>query len=286
MDAAAGIAPAAGGTAAGDTPAGGGAADGAAAAPTSTPMPVPAQPTRKTVLVFSPHQDDELLTLGAWAQRAIAQGCDGHVVLCADGAKSCVRGVLADGQTCDKHDGVHSYNLDEDAFSDARDREFLASCQAIGYRPSRVHFAPRRAVDGCLSEDQAREIIQWFLAVYPEAEVCTISPLVGDAQHRDHRCLGQAALGLYREGAIRKLNLFVEPYCLDAFRQNNPAVNLERVAAAADEDAACLSNAISQYCLWEPDQGRYAVGYHSVTGEFDAFMKEPASFWHSAEEAR
>ncbi len=216
----------------------------------------------------------------------MTQGCDVHVVLCSDGSKSCVRGVLDDGQTCDKHEGAHAHSLDEAAFSDARDREFLASCQAIGYRPSRVHFAPKRAVDGCLSVDRAQEIIQWFLAVYPDAEVCTISPLVGNSQHSDHRCLGQAALDLYRKGAIRKLNLFVEPYCVGAFRQNNPEINLERVAADAGKEAACLSNAISQYCLWAPDQGRFAVGYHSVTGEFDSFVRGPASFWHSAEEAR
>ena len=71
-----------------------------------------------------------------------------------------------------------------------------------------------------------------------------------------------------------------------AFRQNNPEINLERVAAATDKETACLSNAISQYCLWAPDRGRFAVGYHSVTGEFDSFIKEPASFWHSAEEVR
>ena len=101
-----------------------------------------------TVLFFAPHQDDELLTMGAYAQRAIARGADAHVVLCSDGAKSCVREVLADGQACSKHDGIHAFELDEEAFSDARDREFLSSCQAIGFRPSRIHFAPKRAVDG------------------------------------------------------------------------------------------------------------------------------------------
>lgn len=246
----------------------------------------PPQAGSNTVLFFAPHQDDELLTLGAYAQHVIAEGADAHVVLCSDGAKSCVREVLADGQSCGKHDGVHAFELDEGAFSDARDREFLSSCQAIGFRPSRIHFAPKRAVDGCLSQEEALDIIQWFLAISPHAEVCTISPLVGESQHRDHRHLGEAALELYRKGRIRSLNLFVEPYCLDAFRQENPGIELASETASSPESARKLADAISQYCLWEPENKRYAIGYHSVTGEFDEFMREPASFWHTAGEAR
>lgn len=208
------------------------------------------------------------------------------MVLCSDGAKSCVREVLADGQFCGKHDGSHAFELDEDAFSDARDREFLSSCQAIGFRPSRIHFAPKRAVDGRLSKEEAFSIIEWYLAIYPDAEVCTISPLVDESQHRDHRHLGEAALELYRKGSIRSLNLFVEPYCLDAFRQENPRIELASEIANSPESARKLADAISQYCLWEPENGRYAIGYHSVTEEFDEFMRKPASFWHTAEEAR
>ncbi len=241
--------------------------------------------TRQTMLFFAPHQDDELLTLGAYAQRAILDGADAHVVLCSDGAKSYVRGLLADGQTCDKHEGSHSYELDEAAFSDARYREFQASCRAIGYRPSRIHFAPKRTVDGSLSKDEAHDIISWFLAIYPDAEVCTLSPLVGESQHRDHRHLGEAALELFREGRMRSLKLFVEPYCLDAFRSENPGIELERVAADDKKAAARLSDAILQYCLWDPANGRYAIGYHSVTNEFDDFMRTPASYWHSFSQA-
>lgn len=239
----------------------------------------------KVVLFFSPHQDDKLLTLGAYAQHVISKGADAHVILCSDGTKSCVRQILGDAHSCDKHDGSHNYHLDEVAFSDARDREYLASCQAIGYRPSRIHFAPRRAVDGSLSKKEAFTIIQRYLDVFPEAEVCTISPLVGESQHRDHRHLGEAALELWRKGRIRRLHLLVEPYCLQAFRSKNPDVKLSQVVADSSKKAG-LTSAISQYCFWDPSVGRYAIGYHSVTGEFDAFMKEPASYWHAAERRR
>ena len=239
----------------------------------------------RVVLFFSPHQDDELLTLGAYAQHVMSKGADAHVILCSDGAKSCVRQVLEDGQSCSKHEGSHDYCLDEAAFSDARDWEYLASCQATGYRPSRIHFTPKRAADGSLSKEEALDIIQRYLDVFPEAEVCTISPFVGESQHRDHRHLGEAAVELWRKGRIRHLNLFVEPYCLEAFRSENPDIKLSRVTAGGS-DKAGLANAISQYCFWDPGVGRYAIGYHSVTVEFDAFMKEPASYWHTAKRRR
>ncbi len=232
-----------------------------------------------TALFFAPHQDDELLTMGAYACEAIARGVDCHAVLCSDGSRSCVRGVLADGQTCGKHPGEHSFDLDLDAFSDARDREFLASCQAIGYRPSRIHFHPDRAIDGQLSVAKAREIIQHHLRIFPHAEVCTISPVAGADQHRDHKALGQAALELYREGAIEALTLFIEPYCLTAFKEGNPAVAVEQAAPDA-VGVARLKDAMAQYCEWRPERGRYAVGYHSVTSEFDDFAQNPCSWYY------
>lgn len=236
----------------------------------------------KVVLFFSPHQDDELLTLGAYAQHVMSQGADAHVILCSNGVKSYVRQMLDDGQSCNKCEGSHEYCLDEAAFSDARDREYLASCQATGYRPSRIHFASRRVVDGSLSKKEASAIIRRYLAVFPEAEVCTISPFVGEVQHSDHRHLGQAAVELYRKGRIRRLNLFVEPYCLQAFRLKNPDIELSSVVADGSKKAG-LASAIAQYCFWDPSVERYAIGYHSVTGEFDAFMKEPASYWHAVQ---
>lgn len=233
-----------------------------------------------TVLFFAPHQDDELLTMGAYAQLAIEQGKDAHVILCTDGSRSCVRGVLNDQQSCSKHGGTHNYELNIDKFSDARDREFLSSCMAIGYRPSRIHFHPQRAIDGNLSVEQACTIIEHYIRIFPNAEICTITPFAGSSQHRDHKNLGYAALSLHKTKAIKKLTLFIEPYCLDDFRVQNPNVKLECAKSNSEKNLDGLKNAMNQYCLWEPENGRYAIGYHSVTNEFDDFSQNLSSWFY------
>ena len=183
--------------------------------------------------------------------------------------------------------GKHDYSLSLEEFSDARDREFADSCAALGFRPSHVCFHPNRGVDGSLANDEAKRIIESFLAFFDPRTVtiCTTSPFVGPGQHRDHRTLGQAAVDLYRKGAFHDLRLFVEPYCVDEFRANNPQVELVETRPFESERAS-LKAAITSYCRWDPGCKRYAVGYHSVTNEFNDFINDPASYHHTLEDMR
>lgn len=254
----------------------------------SSPVAQPVQPAsapRSAIIMFSPHQDDELLTLGVYALRKLKEGQDVFVVLCTDGSRSSVRGALGNGKLCKKCGALHEFDLSVEEFTAARDREFAESCAALGYLPSRVFFHPARAVDGSLSVEQAEAIISSFLALFPDGtsvEVCTLSPFVGPAQHRDHRNLGQGAVNLRRAGIISNLKLFVEPYCAGSFREQNPGAELCEVPAGAD-DAENIEQAIAAYSLWRPEEGRFAVGYHSVTSDFDDFTAHPASYCHDWE---
>lgn len=261
------------------------AAAGSAPAAQAGPAVQPASASRSATVVFSPHQDDELLTLGVYALKKLKEGQDVFVVLCTDGSRSSVRGALGNGKPCKKCGALHEFDLSVEDFTAARDREFAESCAALGYLPSRVFFHPARAVDGSLSVEQAEAIISSFLALFPgnaSIEVCTVSPFVGPAQHRDHRNLGQGAVNLRRAGLISSLKLFVEPYCTDAFREQNPNLELREIPAGAD-DAENIERAIAAYSLWRPEEGRFAVGYHSVTSDFDDFTAHPASYCHDWE---
>lgn len=138
---------------------------------------------KRTFLFLLPHQDDELLSMGVFASNVLGSEHDeAYAVLCTDGSSSGVRRVLADGQTCDKHAGKHVYSMDAERFADARDKEFLGSCQALGFPPSRVLFHPKRATDGSLSVKHAEKMIRSFLHAFgfgKDVVVCTMSPLVG-----------------------------------------------------------------------------------------------------------
>lgn len=233
------------------------------------------------MLYLVPHQDDELLTLGVDACRIISAGThEVHAALLCDGSKSQIRQALRNGKTCPHHPGTHQYSLEIPEFVAARDREFRASCEAIGYRPENIHILPNRAIDCGLGVEFAETAITELLSRYPkQTTVCTISPFGGDAQHRDHATLGQAALNLYRKGIIRELRFFVEPYCVDSCRNAYPNLSLN-VIPANEEEKQRLEQSVGAYSLWAPDQGRYAIGFHSVTKAFREFIESPAAYCH------
>lgn len=238
-------------------------------------------PEKQDVIVFAPHQDDELLSMGTFIRQSVDNGCRVHVVLCTDGSRSWVRTELADGLTCSFHEGSHAYSLSEEEFVSSRDDEFFESCQALRVSPLDVCIDGGRSRDGQLDVDAAKAIISKYLAQYPNAVVCTMSPMVGLSQHSDHRALGNAALELYREGSIADLRLFVEPYNVGDFQRCNPGLGLGETASS--EDASALLAACDAYSMWNPPANRYAIGYHSVGGDFDAFSGSGyVSYWHAA----
>ncbi len=228
---------------------------------------------KQTVLYCAPHQDDELLTMGIAICASLNEGKDVHVVLCSDGSKSKVRFKLRNGQSCEKHEGIHCYDLSEEEFTKARDREFQGSCEALGVKKENIHIPSKRAIDGSLSDEEAKEIIRKALQeIDPHAEVCTIYPK-GSSQHRDHTALGRAALSLYEEGTVEKVSFFLEPYCVKKTLEEKPSLKLKEYKAGFFSKKK-VRKAIASYSLWDPSNGRYAVGYHSVTDDFDNYIRE------------
>lgn len=239
-------------------------------------------PEDKMVLLFSPHQDDEVLTMGAFAVQVLGQGCSVHAVLCTDGSASWVKRELSNGLTCSFHTGEHAYELTNNQFVQARDTEFQSSCSALGLSSASIANVLGRAQDSKLTVEKAKLIIRYYLAKYPNAVVCATSPSVGPEQNSDHRALGEAALELYEEGAISDLRLFVEPYYLSQFEQNTPGISLDCTEVENEEERASFTLAEAAYRLWHPDASRYAIGYHSVGSYFDSLDANPASWWYSA----
>lgn len=243
---------------------------------------------KKTVLYFAPHQDDELLTMGLDICRSVAKKWDVHVILCADGSKSYVRGLLNDGKSCSKHEGEHCYQLSVEEFIAARDREFVGSCMALGVPRENIHIPEKRAVDGSVTVEEAEAIMLHYLEkLGKDAYVCTINSGNGDNQHRDHKAVGKAAENLLNRGVIREVKSFVEPYLYHKIIANSWILPVDPyVEQATEAESEKLKNAIGSYSLWDPQQQRYAVGYHSVTTEFNDFMKERKAYWMRRQRAK
>ena len=240
---------------------------------------------KKTILYFSPHQDDELLSMGIDICNSISEGHDVHVILCTDGSKCTVRDELANGKECNKHLGTHSYHLTEDELITARDKEFRESCRALGIEDSNVHILNNRFTDGKLTVcDSKKTILQYLNVMGQDCVVCTLDPnLENNRQHCDHKGLGYAAVELFNEGFIRELRVFTEPYLSEFFHHKTDFVWGE-VKAVIDTATSLtqgkIQKAAEAYSRWEPEVGRYAVGYHDIAEAFNALLQNGTSYCH------
>lgn len=240
---------------------------------------------QKTVLYFSPHQDDELLSMGIDICNSVNTGQDVHVILCTDGSRCSVRKHLADGKECCRHEGVHNYSLTEEDFIAARDREFQASCKALGVKDCNIHIPATRFIDRKLTVCNSKELIlQYLNAAGTDCIVCTMDPNnENNKQHRDHKALGYAAVELFNEGVIRELRLFTEPYYPNAFHHEMDVVRGTCrwvIESAAEPVQETIRKASEAYSRWEPECGRYSIGYHDISEAFNALLKNGASYCH------
>ena len=238
---------------------------------------------KKTMLYFAPHQDDELLSMGIHICASIQNGYDVHVVLCSDGSKSSVRTTLNNGKECKKHTGLHKYALTIEEFIQARDTEFTDSCLALGISADHIHIDKNRGVDGSLAAADVEKLITDYVKKYgSDATVCTLSPNNGTKQHRDHKAVGQAVTNLINKNVVRKALLFIEPYHYADIVENPRLIPVEATkitATGAISDK--IKAAIQGYSYWNPEENRYAVGYHSVTTEFDDFLAKKTCYFFS-----
>ena len=240
---------------------------------------------QKTVLYFSPHQDDEVLSMGIDICNSVNMGQDVHVVLCTDGSKCNVRMHLADGKACGKHAGTHIYHLTEEELAEARDKEFRESCRALGVRESHVHIPEDRFGDRQLTVSGSKRIIMRFIdARGSDCVVCTLDPnYENSGQHCDHKALGYAAVELFNEGVIGELRLFMEPYYSERFKHKMDMVRGECRTVTGSPSKPVkekLKKAVEAYSRWEPEAGRYAVGYHDIAKAFDSLLKNGTSYCH------
>ena len=236
------------------------------------------------VLYFSPHQDDELLTMGVdICKTCLLTNKEVHVILCTDGSKSPARQILNGDTICTIHNENHNYNLSEEEFIKARDCEFISSCKALGVLQENIHIYEKRAIDGSLSFEYAQEIIKHFVSIYgKDVEIRTITPYrFKYYKHNDHYNLGLAAENLLKQKLFVKAKFFIEQNSLPKTTKKfiiSLFYNIKKEAVSKEINEK-IEKAIQQsYAYWNPKEKRYAVGYHCVTWLFEDFKKNISTY--------
>lgn len=219
-------------------------------------------PYDRPAVFFAPHPDDESLGMGGAIAEHVASGRSVFIELMTHGEGSGARALLGNGQSDAWHNGSHDYALTTNEFGDARVREFRAAASALGVRGifvsdfgdgnltiaevgSRVSFWTGRA-DAGLSLKGTAGIQD------PRSN--------GGAPHPDHAAVWNG-LTATSFGDIRGYLVYHHEVGAGTFTRG-----------AAIDSASCVvkRQALNAYKVWDPDSGRYAVGYHSTGSLFDA----------------
>lgn len=218
-------------------------------------------------MFVSPHQDDEVLTLGAALVADLRQGRDVHVVLFTDGSATGARQLMSQGWT-DQSGVRHRVQLTRKELVVARDREFFSACITLGVPPTNIHVfrgPAGRVVNGEATDEHARACVGWCVDTFGVAseppELATTSPWDPSPEHA---MLGRALAGAVAEGRLPTARYGYPQYQLAAL----PA-DLELRPITLDAGGRhVLDRALGEYGVIDESLGRYQVGYVSVPHAF------------------
>lgn len=258
--------------------------------PEVAPDPIP---TKGVVVYFVPHQYDEVLTLGGSIMNHALSGHEVKVVLCTDGRGSIVKNTLNDGGTCTKNNaGIedrHNIVLDDSGFIAARDREFIASCKALGVLEKNIIIPKNRVVNRPTVSDMNAKVKEFENVIKdyikPEWKIKAITPFGGANQQKEHTALGIAVYNICSQKGVKDLRYYINPYILKEYTGQggsyyNESFELNSVGGNK------IKSALTKYGIWNTKEFFYSIGYHSVYEYFKASEKgqylngKIASFWH------
>jgi LmbE family N-acetylglucosaminyl deacetylase len=257
--------------------------------PKQTRSPLKPAPSKKMVIYFSPHPDDEVLTFGIPILNDLRAGKMVYLVLMSSGSHSFARErlngaydkesdkrQLAGKRLRDNIDGVfhNPYKehykdgwLTREKFGEARIREFYLSAAAFGIPRSQVqvfHLANDHFVHSLV-----RRIFDLYAKEFPDATFVTMS--VKDV-HPDHSMCGRVLDELRKEHAIKHGINYISITTDRIKKVKIPGSQKVYLTNPADKET--LFKAIKAYNTWDPKHGFYAIGYHSVPDEFRLLRKQ------------
>ncbi|MFL5493459.1 MAG: PIG-L deacetylase family protein [Gemmatimonadales bacterium] len=226
-------------------------------------------PYTRPAVFFSPHQDDESLGMSGSIAVDVAAGRQVFLELMTGGQESAARATLANGRRDSWHPGAHTYPLTVAQFSLARTKEFLDAA-------ARLHvtgvFLNGFEENHLTTEEVTRRVNFWKrwggdgLSLHGTAGAedpgsATTGP------HPDHVAVWMAL----DQSGVRDIT----GHLIYQYRTHLGTYD-ERV----DYTGVCgaRQNALAAYKVWDPSQGRYGIGYHSVRTLFDSSAASCAEY--------
>jgi LmbE family N-acetylglucosaminyl deacetylase len=215
---------------------------------------------------YSPHQDDELLTMGHAIAMHVQLGYEVHVVLLTDGSKS---GAI---HKVNKEMTKHLLRpLTTKEFSYARNLEFVRSLTSLGVKRENIHMAYLQ--DGGTTVNDIEEVILKFQTRFPNAKHMAFSYY---DDHIDHRNSGLALRALYNNGLIQDPKFYIQ--------NNERHLRNGLYEPYLNEYYSSIQKAMIPYLEWSPLRRMYSIGAISVPGDFELLKRDPRSKYHGPKE--
>ncbi|MBS7531390.1 PIG-L family deacetylase [Hazenella sp. IB182353] len=245
--------------------------------------------TDHVVIYFSPHADDETLTFAVPILNDIQAGKKVYIVLMSDGTRSRARDTvngeydfesrdLPIGKQvyCNWHNAIHDPTvdqhkdgaLDRSTFGLRRIDEFYVATAELGIPRDRVqvNLLPNDA----FTYHNVKQIIKMHARLFPDAEFKTMSHRDG---HPDHAMVGRVINDMHASGEIKSKSNYLSIYT-DRFYKHSFASPGYKIYLTDTSDTQKVLHALNAYKKWEPQNGWYGLGYHSVPAQFDGMAQD------------
>ncbi|MCK0113331.1 GNAT family N-acetyltransferase [Ornithinimicrobium sp. F0845] len=212
--------------------------------------------TTPVVIWYIPHPDDETIFMGG----SIASQRERRnvVVLLTDGEAS--QAIIGTNRKLEE-----PITLQE--FVASRGRELAAAVVQLGVRERDIIRVG--LPDGSVTSDEVLRVVRDQARRFPLAAHRTMSYL---DVHGDHAAAGAGLREAHRRGIVQDVQ----------FHLPVPQVIDERATWVAFERPAVEAKlaALREYCVWDPEQGRYAVGRRSVSELIAHYRRRPDELVH------
>jgi len=270
---------------------------------TTVPVVVGVPTPHHQIIVFIPHADDDVLSMGVFIHREVQAGHDVRVVYYTDGAGTGICSVDVNG-ICEANNQFHGISVNQ--FIADRDSELQHSLGALGVPLDHIDYGTYgyRFRDGRTTVADATWMLQTYHADYPDATLLTMSWIDG---HPDHGAAGRALRALVQDGTIpadEAIFSIARWYWAYDYPQRSPGLKQlsERLRASmgfplapemlrCDDGqdptcAAAIHNAVGSYHSASDEGDGYGIGYSSVPVYLDETDRDPAIILHGVAAGR
>lgn len=219
---------------------------------------------KETVIFYSPHADDEVLSMGGSIIKAVEEDKNVIVILLSKGLASSAYHKV---NTKLQEEGYD--NISPDEFGKARIKEFKKSVETMGVKPENIHIYD--LPDAEFTPDMVKEVMIDMEKDYPGA---THHVMTYHDPHPDHASTGKALKALQKEGTIKKAGYYHIPI------QEFDNLSFTGKDEISEDNAKKYKKALNAYGEWAPEKGKFQIGQISVTDYFDNAIKYLESRWH------